>query len=476
MTPVLSWNLRERTSLIYRFLHLIDCALVCLFLWALVRWYEVPWSQYYTWLELLSFVLCFISFQYFQLYRSWRGWKYYREFLVIMQAWGSVTGAILFYFFIFKFSEGYSRVIFLLWTSLTPLLLFTAHLLVRRVLRHFRAQGKNMRHAVIVGAGDLGIRMARQLHSIPWAGIEVVGFFDDKLESEDRLQPLDKRLLGRISDVRAYLATHPVDYVYIALPMRAEKKIFTLLRECRDLGALIFLVPDIYIFGLHHAEIQSLGELLVLSFNPGSSWKRSFDIVFSSLVLLFTLPILLLIAALIKLEDGGPVLFRHRRIAAAGKEFPCLKFRTMRVGAADELEAILAADPVLRQEWEATYKLKRDPRVTRVGGVLRRLSLDELPQFINVLRGEMSVVGARPIVGHELDAYYKGEGTDSAGRYVSMKPGITGPWQVLKRSDMEDYRERVELDDWYVLNHSLATDLRIIWQTILCVIRGKGAY
>ena len=476
MAPLLSWNLRERSSFIYRLLHLVDCGLVCFFLWLCVTLYKVPWSPYYTRLEWIVLVACFISFQSFQLYRSWRGWKYYREFLVIIKAWAVVISVLLSYFFLFKISEAYSRVVFMVWSTTTPFLIFLVHLLVRKILRIYRSKGKNIRHAVIVGAGDLGVRMARRMEGIPWAGIEVVGFFDDKIEIPEQLLELGKPLLGKTDEVQAFLKVNDIDYVYIALPMRAERKIFKILHECRDLGAQIFLVPDIYIFGLHHAEIQSLGEMLVLNFNPDTEWKRSFDIIFSVLALLVFAPFFLLIALLIKLDSPGPVLFRHRRIMATGREFFCLKFRTMVVDADKKLAQLLADNPDLKQEWEQQYKLKNDPRITRIGRFLRRTSLDEFPQFINVLRGEMSVVGARPIVGRELEEFYKGNGEQSAGRYCSMKPGITGPWQVMKRSDVENYQERVELDDWYVLNYSLKNDLIIILKTIVCIFNGKGAY
>jgi lipopolysaccharide/colanic/teichoic acid biosynthesis glycosyltransferase len=145
-------------------------------------------------------------------------------------------------------------------------------------------------------------------------------------------------------------------------------------------------------------------------------------------------------------------------------------------GADQQLESLLESDPVKREEWSKTFKLKDDPRITNIGGILRRTSLDEFPQFINVLKGEMSVVGARPIIGRELEEFYKNKDTESAGLYCSMKPGITGPWQVMMRTDMENYQDRVDLDDWYVLNHSLWNDIKIIGQTILCVITGKGAY
>jgi exopolysaccharide biosynthesis polyprenyl glycosylphosphotransferase len=476
MSPVLSWNLRERSSFIYRILHIIDCSLVCGFLWLLVMLYQVPWSKYYTYLEIFVFFVSFISFHYFQLYRSWRGWKYYLEFVVILKAWGTVVGFVLFYFFIFKISVAYSRVVFLAWSILTPFLIFISHLVVRKLLRYFRMRGKNIRHAVIAGAGELGMRTIRQLEAIPWAGIEVVGFFDDKEETRRQLEEQNRVLLGNIDEIGEYLRVHDIDYVYIALPMRAEKKIFSILKECRDLGAQIFLVPDLYVFGLHHAEIQSLGNMLVLSFNPDTSWKRTFDVVFSSFVLVAASPLMLVIALLIKLDSPGPVFYRHRRITATGREFECLKFRSMVQDADRQLDRLLASDPGMREEWERTFKLKNDPRVTRIGRFLRRTSLDEFPQFINVLKGEMSVVGARPIVGKELVDYYKDRIEGSAGLYCSMKPGITGPWQVMKRTDIENYQERVDLDDWYIMNYSFFNDIKIIWKTIICMFTGKGAY
>lgn len=469
---MLSINLREQSSLIARFLHLFDCLLAVGYLTLLVFWYRVPWSPYYTRLVLITFVLCFISFQSFQLYRSWRGWKYFLEFLVILKAWFAVIGLLLFYFFIFKISIAYSRVAILIWSTTTPLLIFALHMIARKLLRMIRQNGKNVRRAVIVGAGDLGVNLLKQVEYMPWAGIEVLGFFDDKIDDDKTCEVHGKPILGNTAAITEYLDLHAIDYVYIALPMRAEKKIFRILRECRSLGARIYLVPDLYVYGLHHAEIQSLGDLLILNFNPNTEWKRSFDLIFSIAVLVCTLPMTLVIALLVKLSDGGPVFYRHKRITSAGKTFNCLKFRTMRVGADRELKKLLEENEELRREWEQSYKLKNDPRVTAIGRFLRRTSLDEFPQFINVIRGDMSVVGARPIVGKELSEFYK----DSAGRYCSMKPGITGPWQVGRRSNVDEYDERVKMDDWYILNFSLWTDIKIIIKTVLCMVKGNGAY
>lgn len=469
---MLSTNLREQSSLIARLLHLFDCLLVIGYLSLLVNWYRVPWSTYYTRLVIITFVLTFVSFQSFQLYRSWRGWKFFLEFLVVLKAWGTVIGLLLFYFFIFKISHAYSRVVFLIWSVTTPILIFILHMAARKLLRLIRAKGKNVRRAVVVGAGDLGATLVNEVESMPWAGIEVLGFFDDKIDEFTIPEIHNKPLFGDINAIYDYLSHNDIDYVYIALPMRAEKKIFKILRECRSLGARIYLVPDLYLYGLHHAEMQSLGNLLILNFNPNTEWKRSFDLIFSIAVLVLTFPMTLAVAIAVKFSDGGPVFYRHRRVTAAGKEFNCLKFRTMVVGADKKLKKILDSDESLRKEWEQTYKLKNDPRITLVGKFLRKTSLDEFPQFINVIRGDMSVVGARPIVNNELNGFYK----DSAGRYCSMKPGITGPWQVGRRSNVDDYQERVQMDDWYILNYSLWTDIKIILKTVYCMIRGNGAY
>ncbi len=469
---MLSTNLREQSSLIAKILYLLDCCLVIGFLWFLVYWYRVPPAQnYYSILSLITFILCLVSFQSFQLYRSWRGWRFYIEFLFILKAWGAVIGPILFYFFIFKISHAYSRGVFLIWSLTTPFLLFFAHVIARKILRNIRARGKNVRRAVVAGAGDLGKNLVREVESMPWAGIEVLGFFDDKV-NDDKEEVMGKPIMGDISKLPEFLKANDIDYVYIALPMRAEKKIFNILRECRSLGSRIYLIPDLYIFGLHHAEIQSLGQLLLLNFNPHTEWKRTFDVIFSILAVIITLPITLVISLFIKLEDGGPIFYRHRRIAAAGKEFECIKFRSMRIGADKELQHILEKNKELKEEWNKFYKLKDDPRVTRIGRFLRKTSLDELPQFLNVLKGDMSVVGARPVVHRELNGFYK----ESAGRYCSMKPGITGPWQVGRRSNIVDYDERVTMDDWYILNYSLWTDIKIILKTIKCMFKGNGAY
>jgi lipopolysaccharide/colanic/teichoic acid biosynthesis glycosyltransferase len=199
--------------------------------------------------------------------------------------------------------------------------------------------------------------------------------------------------------------------------------------------------------------------------------KRLFDIAGALALLAALSPVMLLVAALVR-ADGGPALFAHERVGRGGRRFGCLKFRSMTVDSAERLEALLAADPEARAEWDATRKLKRDPRVTAVGRFLRASSLDELPQLLNVLRGEMSLVGPRPVQAAELATHY---GPAAAMLYASVRPGITGLWQVSGRSDTS-YDTRVALDLRYVANPTLLGDLRILLKTPMAVLGRRGAY
>ena len=464
-------NLKDMSGHLVRVLHILDCVLSAGLLWFLANWVNVRWSDYYNYLIAGSFLCCFVTYHSFGLYRPWRGHKLSQEFAAILKAWACTVGFVLFVLFVTVASRRYSRHVVMLWFALTPFLVFSVHVILRQILRLFRKRGKNLRKAVIVGAGTLGSELVQHIENIPWAGIRVLGFFDDKID-RDGCGELTKPILGTISQLFDYLKVNRTDYVYVALPMNEEEQILSVVSKGRTLGAELYLVPDLLTYRLLNAEIESLGQVLVVNFNPCCSWKRYFDLVFSAFAILITLPVSALVALLILLEDRGPILYGHKRITATGKEFKCLKFRTMAVDADKKLKNILDKDPKAREEWQKTFKLRNDPRVTRIGRFLRKTSLDELPQFINVLKGEMSVVGARPVVLAELRDYYKKE----AGLYCSMKPGITGPWQVGKRSDTEDYKERVELDTWYVLNHSLWLDIKIIFKTVSSMISGKGAY
>ena len=198
--------------------------------------------------------------------------------------------------------------------------------------------------------------------------------------------------------------------------------------------------------------------------------KRFFDIVVAWTMVLFLTPLFVAFSVLIKL-DGGPVVFGHERVGRNGKPFECLKFRTMVADADARLARHLDRDPDARAEWVASFKLKHDPRITWIGRFLRKTSLDELPQLLNVIRGEMSLVGPRPVIREELERYYGCE----AAHYTKALPGITGLWQVSGRNDTT-YAERVRLDAWYAKNWSLWGDIVILLRTVPAVLRNSGAY
>ena len=203
----------------------------------------------------------------------------------------------------------------------------------------------------------------------------------------------------------------------------------------------------------------------------GNVVKTAFDYILTLVGAVFISPLLVYIAYRIKKEDPGPVFFAHTRIGKDGKPFPCYKFRSMVVNSQEMLQKYLVKNPAAREEWERDFKLKDDPRVTTIGKFLRSTSLDELPQIFNVLRGEMSLVGPRPVIQEELDKYYG----ETAKLYCTVKPGITGLWQVSGRSDI-GYDERVALDATYIKYRSMWGDIVILWKTIGVVLMKKGAY
>jgi Undecaprenyl-phosphate galactose phosphotransferase WbaP len=198
--------------------------------------------------------------------------------------------------------------------------------------------------------------------------------------------------------------------------------------------------------------------------------KRFMDITIVILGGIIILPLLLIIALLVKLSSPGPVLYKHTRLGINGKYFTAYKFRSMVLDADKKLEELLASDPASREQWEKNHKLRSDPRITIIGKFLRRTSFDEFPQLLNILKGEMSLVGPRPIVDAEVKKY----GEDYA-RIFSVKPGLTGLWQVSGRSDT-DYNERVSFDTYYLQSWSIWLDVWVLFKTFSVVIKGKGAY
>jgi exopolysaccharide biosynthesis polyprenyl glycosylphosphotransferase len=477
------YNILRRHALLFNMTQrALDIAILLAITWLFANRYGSP--------ELMRVLAIYTSlflvaiFSLFNIYKSWRSTFISDQIKMLVIAWSSVL--IVFNIIILLLSNKEQLAVlwpyglfqspeFLYWSLFVFLGLAAFRVAVKTVLVFIRERGYNQRSAVIVGAGRTGTRVAKYLGESRWMGINIIGFFDDESDEGNVVTASPQAfgsVLGPVDRCPEFSLTKGIDMVFIALPMRAEEKINRLIWDLGTKGVDVFMVPDLFTFGIQKSRVHHLGELHFLDLNLFPEWKRAFDIFFSLMVILLTLPFWLIIVALIKWEDGGPIFYKHTRIMESGKKFGCFKFRTMHANADQRLKELLYKDPALREEWECTYKIKNDPRVTKVGKFLRKTSLDELPQFLNVVAGQMSVVGARPIVPEELEKYYK----ETALTYCATKPGITGAWQCGKRSDTEDYAERVAIDNQYVLNCSLWLDIRIIFKTVWSMLSGKGAY
>ncbi|MFP5361339.1 MAG: sugar transferase [Thermoleophilia bacterium] len=322
------------------------------------------------------------------------------------------------------------------------------------------------RRALIVGAGPVGQTLQRKMQAHPEYGLQVVGFVDDEPCVGDGI-------VGATNDLTRLVDELDVDWVVLASTAGAAyQQALDQVRAVRRPDVHLSIVPNYFELFASNATIEDLEGIPVVSLPPMRlsrsvvALKRSFDIAVSGLGLLVVTPLLAAVAVLVKLDSRGPVFFRQRRAGRGGEEFRIVKFRTMIDGA--ELQRFELAQLNDMKAGGPLFKIKDDPRVTRVGGFLRRTSIDELPQLWNVLKGEMSLVGPRPFVIHESEQI-----TGWAGRRLETTPGITGLWQVLGRNDLP-YEEMVKLDYIYVTNWSLWWDVKILCKTIPVVLRKRG--
>ena len=329
---------------------------------------------------------------------------------------------------------------------------------------------------LLVGAGKTANLVLQGIRDDVGLNFNVIGYVDDAGPQEENVGNLP--YLGTFGQVVEVIDKTQVQDVCIAAPGLSPDKLNSLIHTIQPHVRNLSFVPDLIGLPVNGIEVDSLfnERLMFMSLKnnlarPYNRFiKRVFDLVLTTIGVVLLSPVFLFLAVLIKLDSRGPVIFAHQRIGKDGKLFPCLKFRTMCVDADKKLKEYLAANPEARKEWEAEFKLKDDPRVTRVGKVLRKTSLDELPQLFNVLIGQMSLVGPRPIVTAEIPKY---------GPYIKdfymVHPGITGMWQVNGRSDTT-YEERVQMDSWYVRNWDVWLDIMLLWRTFGVVLQHKGAY
>ncbi len=329
--------------------------------------------------------------------------------------------------------------------------------------------------ALILGAGETGLDVLARVRRHPALGTDAVAFVDDDpTAAAGRGAGLP--VVGPLADVPRFVREFHASEVLVALPRLPRERLLRVIAACEGQVASIRLVPDMFGLATVGVETEDLDGLLLLHirWNLAKPWnlaiKRVFDLLVSAVLGAALLPLLLLAALAIRLGTPGPALFRQQRLGRGGRTFACIKFRTMYVDAAARLERHFAAHPEARADWERFAKLKSgDPRVTPLGRWLRRTSLDELPQLINVLRGEMSLVGPRPYLPQELERL-----GDFAETILKAPPGITGLWQVSGRNELT-FQQRLRLDEYYVRNWSLWLDVIVLIKT-LRVVTGAGAY
>ncbi|MDG2615177.1 undecaprenyl-phosphate galactose phosphotransferase WbaP [Thermoleptolyngbya sichuanensis XZ-Cy5] len=368
-------------------------------------------------------------------------------------------------------SEVYSRSIFVMAWLLSIVLV----LIGRSLTRHWFARKRWWGYPVVVlGAGKTGEMVVRTLQKRPRIGLRPVVVLDDDPAKHGSLHGVP--VMGGIDLAPMIARSRRIPYAIVAMPGVPRVRLLDVIEQHTQTFAHLLVIPDLFDFSSLWVEARDMGGILGLEVRqqlllPGPRLvKFALDRIITLFGGLLVLPFIILIAALIRLDSPGPIFYGQTRIGQNGESFKAWKFRSMVQNADQVLHDYLEAHPKLRRSWERDHKLRRDPRVTRVGRFLRQTSLDELPQLWNILRGEMSLVGPRPIVDEEIPRY-----GDKFALYTKVTPGLTGLWQVSGRNNLS-YKERVNLDAYYVRNWSVWLDLYILMRTVWVVLSGEGAY
>jgi putative colanic acid biosynthesis UDP-glucose lipid carrier transferase len=386
----------------------------------------------------------------------------------IITGWFAIVALLLLLGWASQTMENFNSNTVFAWTLITPLALFAAHRVIPLILPRVLAAEGLQRTAVIAGANGSGRDLGMHLRARTLLGIRFEGYFDDRSGYRDLNLEVDDNL-GDLSELAEYVKRHHIDLIYITLPMTSQPRILRLLRDLHDTTASVYFVPDIFLYDLIQARVETIGGIPVLAvcespfYGADGLIKRASDIILASLILILISPFMLAIALAIKLTSRGPVLFRQRRYGLDGKEILVYKFRSMKV---------------LEDGNQVTQATRNDHRVTPLGAFLRKSSLDELPQFINVLQGRMSIVGPRPHAVAHNELYRK-----LIPSYMirhKVRPGITGLAQVNglrgETDKLEKMSARIEHDLAYLRNWSLLLDLKIIFLTVLVVLKREDVY
>ncbi len=362
----------------------------------------------------------------------------------------------------------FSRWMFVSFVILDIALLLGWRIIARLLWRMTRFPADE-RRVLIIGAGELGLRVGQMVKEYGWTGLSLVGYLDDSPEAHAHSETA---WLGKVQDARHVVQKYQISDVVVALPQYAFGKANDLIVSLHDLPLLMRVVPDYYSLALYQATVEDFAGVPMINLrDPALNdvqrlLKRVFDLAVGGVATLLLLPVLVLVVLAIKIDSAGPVLFRQKRVGENGRLFDMYKLRSMIVGAEELQDEVTEYD----DQGQIVYKKVDDPRITRIGRILRRTSLDELPQLFNVLKGDMSLVGPRPELPFMI-GYYE---TWQLKRFA-VPQGMTGWWQINGRAD-KPLHLHTDDDIYYIQNYSLWMDIYILLKTPWVVIRGKGAY
>ena len=442
-------------------------AVPALLLMAIVDAYGYPFEPPYQVMAMLGAVFSFLLLGRYDLLAEWRMARPGSVGTQLLYSWGVIVGLMLFMAYVSRYTGYFSRVIVTAWFVMTPaalaLLNFFARWFTRRFVPHALAQ----RSAVIVFANESAQMLARSLQESELYRLE--GYFDDRAGDRDAQNERIGRLLGRVQDLVSYVREHHTEVVFIMLPEQGIGRATELQDLLGDTTASVYFVPNFALYDLIGAELSEVEGVPVLRvsetplFGIDGLYKHVFDFCASAVGLVLLAPLMLAIAAAVRLDSRGPALYRQRRYGLNGQEFVVYKFRTMHVNDPDD---------------RIVQARRDDARVTRIGRFLRRTSLDELPQLFNVLKGEMSLVGPRPHAVQHNEYYRK-----AVKHYMvrhKVKPGLTGWAQVNglrgETGELTLMEQRVRYDLDYIRRWSPLFDIRIILKTLLMILRDRNAY
>ena len=436
------------------------------YLWRFDSW---EMSMNYQMATLIALLLVPLAFSSAGIYQSWRGGLLISEMRRVTLALIGVILILILLGFVTKTSSDYSRLWLGGWALLSWMLLMAYHVFLRFALRWIRQKGFNTRSIAVIGAGELGREVVRRINEASWTGLKVVGLYDDNSRLHHHV--LDGvRVRGDINSLLKLMTRRKIDEVWVALPLRAEARVKEILFELRHHTVTVRFVPDIFGFRLLRHSVSSVAGIPVMNLNStpmvgvNRVIKGVSDRLLSLVILILISPVMFVIAIAVKLSSSGPVLFRQRRHGWDGKPIKVYKFRTMAVHQ--------------ENKGTVTQASRNDPRITSIGAFLRRTSLDELPQFFNVLQGRMSIVGPRPHAMEHTEQYK--DMVDAYMQRHKVKPGITGWAQINgwrgETDTLDKMKKRVEYDLYYIENWSIWFDLKIIALTILRGFTDKSAY